>query len=221
MELFYLTGAQFGVSAIALKRLKISRFSDLNDPFEMLAVNLADQAHRSEFRVLKDEMNKNQGLLCFARTWENPVLWGHYGEKHTGMALGFTVPDHLPVKVDYAKRPLKIPIDAATKKIAWSKPLADKLVRTKFSDWAYEDERRMFVNLDHTTQESGLYFLNFGPDLILTEVILGSRCSIPKERVEDLLRETGQAAVVRQARLAFQSFRVVEHLGHRSGKHAT
>ena len=219
MKLFYLTSAQFGVAAVALKRLKISRFSDLNDPFELLAVNLADPMHRTAFRGLKDELNKNRGLLCFSQTWENPVIWGHYAEKHTGVALGFTVPDHLPVKVDYAKRPMKISVDKATNKIALSEANVSKLLRTKFFDWKYENEWRIFVGLDHSTQESGMYFMDFVPSLVLSDVILGTRCSIPRERIIDLLRDTRQDVIVRQARMAFQSFKVVEHLGHRPGKH--
>jgi hypothetical protein len=39
MRVFYLTGAQFALSNLALRRVKISRFEDLNDPFELLGIN--------------------------------------------------------------------------------------------------------------------------------------------------------------------------------------
>ena len=46
MKLYHLTGAQFALSNLALCRIKISRFSDLNDPFELMAVNLSDDDER-------------------------------------------------------------------------------------------------------------------------------------------------------------------------------
>ena len=36
MRVYYLTGAQFALNNIALRRLKIARIEDLNDPFELL-----------------------------------------------------------------------------------------------------------------------------------------------------------------------------------------
>jgi hypothetical protein len=111
MRLYYLTGSQFALSNLALRRVKISRFSDLNDPFELLAVDLKDKAHRKAFREMKDELNKTKGLICLSRFWSNPLLWGHYAEKHTGMALGFEVDETLVAEVIYAKSPQKIPVD--------------------------------------------------------------------------------------------------------------
>ena len=87
MRVFYLTGAQYGISNIALRRIKVSRFSELNDPFELLGVSLADKAKRKAFRLTKEKIDKSKGLICFSRNWRNPVLWGHYAEKHTGIAL--------------------------------------------------------------------------------------------------------------------------------------
>ncbi len=57
MRVYYLTGAAFALSNLALRRVKIARFSDLNDPFELLAVDLADKDHRKAFRATKDKIN--------------------------------------------------------------------------------------------------------------------------------------------------------------------
>ena len=91
MRAYYLTGSQFALSNLALRRIKISRFGDLNDPFELLAVDLADKAHRRAFRATKEQLAESKGLICLSRSWANPLLWGHYAERHTGMALGFEV----------------------------------------------------------------------------------------------------------------------------------
>ena len=210
MKLFYLTSSAFALAAIALRRIKISRFAELNDPFELLAVSLAEPDHRKAFRSLKEELNKSKGLLCFSASWSNPVLWGHYADKHAGIALGFEVTEGLPVQAIYSEHPLQIPIDKATGKLVLEEPLVDELLRTKFVDWKYENEWRVFVNLDHSTREGGMYFYDFSPDLRLSEVILGPRCELPMSRVRSIVSELHPKVVVRKSRIAFQSFHVVE-----------
>jgi hypothetical protein len=108
MRLYYLCPQQYGVSNLALRRLKIARLADLNDPFELLAMDLAEKGHRKVFRALKSELNKTKGLICFARSWQNPLMWGHYADRHTGMALGFDVDESFVKPVVYAKKLHKI-----------------------------------------------------------------------------------------------------------------
>jgi len=102
MRAYYLTGSQFAVSNLALRRIKIARFADLNDPFELLGVDIGNKEHRSAFRATKDQLNESKGLICFSKSWSSPLMWGHYAEKHTGICLGFDVPDKLFEPVIYA-----------------------------------------------------------------------------------------------------------------------
>jgi Protein of unknown function (DUF2971) len=210
MKLYYLCPQQFGVSNLALRRLKIARFVDLNDPFELLAIDLAEKGHRKVFRALKDELNKNKGLICFARSWNNPLMWGHYAESHTGMALGFDVHDSFVKPVVYARKLHKIGFDQATRKPNLTFEVMERLLRTKFYDWKYEDELRAFVELDHASVESGLYFFDFGEHLTLREVVLGARCSLPIERIRSIVLGYDTPVDVLRARIAFSSFRVVK-----------
>jgi hypothetical protein len=211
MRLYYLTGAQFALSNIGLRRVKISRFSDLNDPFELLAVDLKDRSHRRVFRETRDKLNEGKGLLCLSRSWTNPLMWGHYGDRHTGIALGFEVADHLPSGVIYAKTPAKIRIDKDTNMPILDADLMKRLLRTKFHDWGYEDEMRIFVGLDHKTPESGLYFYDFSPEFQLREVILGPRCELPISRLRSLVDNFDPAVTVIKSRIAFSSFRVIKN----------
>jgi len=210
MRVYYLTGSQIALGNIALRRLRISRFSDLNDPFELLAVELADKRHRAAFRKNKEQIDQKRGLLCFTRFWHNPLVWGHYAEKHTGICLGFDVPDELLAPVIYAERPAKIRIDPKTNMPILSEQLLNRLLRTKFSDWKYEEEIRLFVELDHKTRESGSYFYSFSETLVLREIILGPRCEIPIAKVRDLVTSFEQPVNVVKSRIAARSFRVVE-----------
>ncbi len=211
MRVYYLTGAQFALSNVGLRRIKISRFSDLNDPFELLAVDLSTREHRVAFRKTKEQLNENRGLICFSKSWSNPLLWGHYAEKHTGMCLGFEVADHLLTPVLYAEHPMKIRIDPQTNEPRLTQKVVHQLLRTKFADWKYEDEMRLFVDLNHDTIESGCYFYSFSDNLVLRDIILGPRCEIPIVGVRNLVANFGSPVRVLKSRIAFGSFRVVEN----------
>jgi len=209
MRVYYLTGAQYGISNIALRRIKISRFAELNDPFELLAVNLADKTKRAAFKRVKDELNQSKGLICFSRNWKNPVLWGHYAEKHSGIALGFDIPDSYLATVIYAKSLLNV--DLHLSKGRPPRELVDRLIRTKFHDWKYENEVRLFVELDHDSVEAGKYFMPFSENINLREVILGPKCDLPLQGVQELLAKQASDAKVIQARIAFTRFEVLEN----------
>lgn len=211
MRVYYLTGAQFALSNLALRRIKIARFEDLNDPFELLGVDVGDRDHRAAFRETKEQINKNKGLICFSKSWGNPLMWGHYAEKHTGVCLGFDVPDNLLAPVIYAKSLLKMEIDPKSKKPKPTEKVMNQLLRTKFFDWKYEDEMRLFVDLDHDTVESGKYFYSFSNDLILREIILGPRCDLPIEGVRNIVADFKSPVVVLKSRIAFTRFEVLEN----------
>jgi len=209
MRVYYLTGAQYGISNLALRRIKVSRFQDLNDPFELLGVNLGDKRLRKGFKDAKEELSQTKGLICFSRSWKNPLLWGHYAEKHTGIALGFDVPDELLMPAIYAESLADFSIDAGTGRPSQS--VIDALVRTKFKDWSYEDEVRVFVELTQDRMESGLHFEYFSENLKLREVVFGPKCNLPIDGVRKIVAEFGQNVSVIQSRIAFTRFEVLEN----------
>lgn len=210
MKLYYLSPAPFALSNLSLRRLKVSRFADLNDPFELLAANLANSQHREAFAEMKRKLNEAKGLICFSRSWSNPLLWGHYADKHTGIALGFDVSDHLIAEVIYTDKRVPIQVDKKTKQVVLDEDHVYQLLRTKFSDWRYEDERRLFVNLDPKSREAGFYFQDFTEHLRLAFVVLGPRCDLPIERIRNIVRDQYPNAKVLKARMAFKTFRVIE-----------
>jgi hypothetical protein len=210
MRLYYFCPTPFALSNLSLGRLKVSRFADLNDPFELLAASMVNAQHRDAFNEMKRELNESRGLICFSRAWSNPLLWGHYADKHTGVALGFDVADHLVAEVIYADERVRIEVEKKTKKVLLGEEQVNRLLRTKFRDWRYENECRLFVQLDPRTRESGMYFHDFNNDLSLTEVVLGPRCDLPIGRVRSVLRTPYPAVQVKKARMAFRTFRVTE-----------
>ena len=208
MRVYNLTGAQFAISNLALRRVKVARFKDLNDPFELLGVNLGDKKLRKAFRDTKEDLDRKVGLISFSRSWKSPLLWGHYAEKHTGMALGFDVPDELLMPAIYADKLSDFKLDKNTGRPA--KGVVEALIRTKFRDWTYEDEVRLFIQLNEDRLESGLYFEHFSDQLQLREVVLGPKCALPLSGIRKLISDCQPEVSVIQARIAFTRFEVLE-----------
>lgn len=206
MRVYYLTSAEYAISNIALKRLKVSRYQDLNDPFELLAADLSDKKIRKELRKIKKEIESTQGIICFSTTWNNPLLWGHYADKHKGIALGFDIPRIRLHKVEYETGLSKITLSKCS-----DKNYIKKLSLTKFEDWDYENEYRLHIDLTLQKEESGLYFEPFSEFLNLKEVILGVKCNIPISSMRTLFEEKNERVKVIQSRIAYRDFKVVEN----------
>lgn len=210
MELFNLSTSEFAISNIALGRIKISRIGDLNDPFELLPFNIQDKALRTAARLTRDQISATRGVLCFSKGWSNPVLWSHYADKHRGIALGFEVKDRYAIPVKYEKTLTTVEIDQLASSADPSEDFGRMLLATKFEDWRYENEFRVFIDLTRHKSEGGLHFCYFDSDLVLTSVVLGARCTVPIEQVRKLVSQYPHRVQVRQARIAFSKFEVTE-----------
>jgi hypothetical protein len=57
MKLYYLTPSQFALNALALRRLKVARLGELNDPFGLLAIEAETALHRGVLPTRKGEVN--------------------------------------------------------------------------------------------------------------------------------------------------------------------
>lgn len=209
MRLYHLTSAEYAISNIALCRLKIARFGDLNDPFELLAAELTDKDYRAAAKSWKQDFHKTKGLLCFSESWKNPVLWSHYADKHRGICLGFDVHDEYALEVNYTKERIKVRFENDDPEQGLSLGFVNKTLLTKYEHWIYEKERRMFLSLDEGTKENGLYFYSFSKMLELKEVIVGPNCETPINLIKEFIEKTNSTVRVIKARLGFKRFEVV------------
>lgn len=91
MRLYYFTSSRFGLEAIRDKRIKVSRISSLNDPFELLAYDLRNRKQRAWLKREKKRFDADYGLICMSNNWTHPLMWGHYADRHKGICLGFDV----------------------------------------------------------------------------------------------------------------------------------
>lgn len=209
IRVYHLTSAEHGISNIALGRLKVARFSDLNDPFELLGMNLRESNMRNALRGFKKSYGEHTGLLCFSEDWAEPVMWSHYASKHRGICLGFDISRDCLQKVAYQDDRIRAGLGDTPSPTELEPELQSHLLCTKSRGWSYEVEQRMLVPLELATTEGPLHFSSFAPHMLLTEVILGPLCNLPLLEIRRLVTSLYPAAVTYQSRLAFKSFKVV------------
>lgn len=207
MRLYHFTTLEYGLLAIKNQRLKIARISQLNDPFEFLGWKLKDPEIRGKLSRWKAERDREFGILSFSRKWSHPLLWGHYADKHRGLALGFDVPEHdLFRPVRYLRSRLAPPSNQVL-----NEAHLDELLLTKFSSWRYESEYRCFCDLKTSVSEGDLFFEKFSDTFRLAEVIVGDRAAITREELRNALGDQSTHVTSFKARAAFGSFTVVRN----------
>src|SRR6266404_3134304 len=143
MRVYYMTSAKWAEVILKERRLKLSRFYESNDPFELRLIDSRPRDTRQFVRMIENYYNKNVGLICFGSDWISPVMWAHYAEKHTGLCLGFEVEDSLLTKVTYTDEKINAPMGGHLPKFGLSAALLTKVVSTKATDWSYEHEYRV------------------------------------------------------------------------------
>jgi len=103
VRVYHFLSATYALADIERRRIKVSQLSALNDPFELLASQLLTRRERQRFNSFRRKIERQYGVLCFSRSWSNPLLWSHYGDKHRGMCLGFEVNEKMLEEVNYRR----------------------------------------------------------------------------------------------------------------------
>jgi Protein of unknown function (DUF2971) len=213
MRAYKFLKACYGLEALSKKRLKQSRVNELNDPFELRPYDVSDPKFRNAFLATRDQMHREIGLLCFGAKWDNPLLWAHYGDCQRGLCLGFDIPDPGAsvdgevMRIHYQETPLPIPTDFNPDE---EQPeFARKALSTKFKDWGYEEEIRIWGPLRN--EEHGFYFVKFGENLRLCEVVIGARSTLARRAIEEVLGPDAGEVRIAKAREDHSSFRMVEN----------
>nr|WP_092231192.1 DUF2971 domain-containing protein [Bradyrhizobium sp. Gha] len=101
IRLYHFTTAQHAYSNIERGRLKVARFSECNDPFELLALNFNASQSRKAGRYFKSKVDNTKGFVSFSENWIDPVMWSHYADRHKGICLGFTLPRSAIQRIEY------------------------------------------------------------------------------------------------------------------------
>lgn len=210
MRVYHFLPSQYALEDLENRRLKIARFNEINDPFELAAARLRTRDERKVFAGYRQKMADTYGILCFSRNWRNPVLWSHYAEKHTGLCLGFDVCDNLLMDIIYTETRVNLTRGNTLRHEDLTPQVAERLLSTKFRDWSYEDEVRVFVRLEDRDPATGFYFRKFDERIQLAEAIAGHRCTVKMAEINHSIGNDPAVEVIK-ARLAFKSFWVVRN----------
>lgn len=203
MIIYYYTSGKYGLENLKLKRLKISEFSNLNDPFELLGIEMRDKQVREAVNVEKSKILEKYGLLCFSTNKYNPVQWAHYADHHKGVCLGFDIPENKLRKVKYVSERL-------SRETLEQIDCNEKLLTTKFSHWSYERERRLIIELGKYLPDSkGLRFKEFSNEMVLKEVYIGCKSKLTFNDIASSYQCGDKSVIVKITRPAFRDFRIV------------
>ena len=209
MRAYKFLDEKYGLKDITERRVKVSTFVDMNDPFELIG---SRWSHVGAEEAIDAYSAAEYGAMCLSKNCTDPLLWAHYADKHRGMCLGFDIPDdpHVVHSVNYAdERELQDPY-LLLKSVA-SQPLEVALTATmrklllKYKGWQYEDEVRLFKRL-----EKGLTFCLFDDeDFALKQIILGLRSTVSKKTIVNRLRGYNRDVEVLKATLSGERFQII------------
>jgi hypothetical protein len=210
MRAYKFLDTHFGLKTLYERRLKQSRINELNDPFELTPFDMTDPIIRKTFIKTRDDVdNDKRGMVCFSADWRNPVIWAHYSDKHRGLCIGFEIQENDETsRVKYTAERLPFPPNFLELSDAEHTAFARSALFTKFDNWEYEHEIRVWAPLQN--EEDGLHFLEFGEKLRLTEVIIGQKCPLSKAAIVRALGSLAGEVKISRARAAYDKFEVVD-----------
>ena len=160
------------IVSIATGKFYLPTLRQMNDPFEDRFANAAENT-----RLLV----KNTGVFCVSAEWEgptsilsNPLMWAHYGDNHSGVAIGLTISsnkrpfsevryrDESELQAEFQR--LSDEYQNRTDRSA--QPIIDMLFGFKQKFWHYENEcRRVIFGANRY----------FDPGATINEVVFGFR----------------------------------------------
>lgn len=211
MRVYHFVSRDHGLDDIRKRRIKIATIADLNDPFELVPSS-SDKKVRQRFQIWREKFDTLFGMLCFSRSWSNPVQWSHYAAKHTGLCLGFDIPTHLLKKVRYSSERLQARVDMIEADGPEAQKEMLKILSTKYTHWQYESEMRLFTRLKDRDPNVGLYFADFSPRISIREVIVGPLSTVKRDELRDALGTLSSHVEVYKSRLAFRTYSVTRQL---------
>lgn len=219
MIVYHFISSEFALRALRDRRLKIARINELNDPLQLCAAGFSDGDTQTKLETFKNQANERYGVICFSKSYDDPVLWSHYTDGHRGVALVFEIPDDKAIAINYQPERFRLDVDAAMQRGSFTESDLTQLISTKFSSWQYENEVRMSCHLsDHFCQIDAkgkkVYFESlslesFGVDALkLIGLIRGIRCDLkPADIASELLAV--DTLPVQDTRLDSSSFQII------------
>lgn len=212
LKLYYLTSEKWAKVALLNRRLKVSTLDELNDPFELLGADIGEPSVRRILKYAQKTISNKFGLICMSSTWQSPVMWAHYGDKHRGVCLGFDVDEQAVHKVSYQASRLKNLLSKESRLTDVKLDVLLTLFSTKSVEWSYEKECRIIVPFSQSELDyEGRRFLCFKKDAFqLSEIILGYRCKWGLKEAANFLENIQTEVSLKRVRPSFKKFIMVQ-----------
>lgn len=116
-------------------------------------------------------------ISCFSKTYNDILMWSHYGDKHEGICIGFNYQGlrktfgFLPVNVEYKCKFDKV--DYCNDELRAQK----YFISTKSSHWEYEQEVRLMTRFEDAPGLTETGIMPIHPNSI-SEIVLGCNCAV-------------------------------------------
>ncbi|MBP2572418.1 hypothetical protein J2767_003596 [Agrobacterium tumefaciens] len=189
MRLYYFTSQPHGIEAIKNTRLKVSRFSQLNDTSE-LRINVTNKTDKRAQQEQFEAFDRQGGILCMTANWSDTRMWGHYADNHKGMALIFDADPEYWFPILYISDRLRA--EAFGKNRYRDLTARDHFAigMTKSDKWQYENEARRYLPLDDCEHVDELHFSSFElAKVSFVGALLGARANIGADDLEYMKRQ--------------------------------
>jgi hypothetical protein len=196
LRLYHYLKAGWALDNIRRRRLKLSRLTDVNDPYEWACVYSTDPDSQRGLERTREQVTEAHGMLSFSRECTTILMWSHYCESHRGICLGFDVPTELVRAVEYVNH-VKVIGKLPTLPRKQKKAIIDRMNWAKYKGWSYEKEVRAKARREEKDPDTGLYFVKFDNNLMLKEVIGGARCTVTRKELEIALGDYAGVATKR------------------------
>ncbi|WP_052675382.1 DUF2971 domain-containing protein [Agrobacterium arsenijevicii] len=199
MRLYYFTSQRYGIEAIKNTRLKISRFSQLNDTSE-LRINVKNYSDKQEQQNQFEAFDQQGGILCMTANWPDTRMWGHYADNHKGMALIFDADPEYWFPILYVSDRLRT--EAFGKNRYRDLTVRDHfgIGMTKSDKWEYENEVRRYLPLDDCEQVGEMHFSSFElAKVSFIGALFGARTTMSSDDLEYMKKEGHKVGFMKQS----------------------
>lgn len=210
------------IKTIEARSFRVSRLTELNDPFEWRVGFDAPPQELEE--VLEKQMEgfvemagQDMGIICFSKKISDPVLWSHYTNVHRGIAFEVNVDVNSNLisdihEVDYDKPPMVIPFQRYIKRQMSDTELMDvirNLHKQKSASWQYEQECRLVIDLKTCKPSGGSFLWDKMPAAFITGAVIGFRSSISVQYLRQALDLNGfQHTQIFKAKRSLETYEI-------------
>ena len=207
MLLYHFIDANYGLLNILNRHLKVSRLSQLNDPYELWGVVALESDLKKRLVDLRKYTDETYGIICFSKTWKNPLVWSHYADNHKGICLGFEIEEDSVVKIDYVREPrilTESDLDGKNSKVKSS-----NILNTKYINWAYEKEYRTFIRHKDCNKIGACNFLDISDEMNLKEIIIGNKSDLNYSSIKRALGEYSSKVEIYASQMSKYKYQIV------------